>query len=468
MPPNFARDRYWPDRSAQRGGHPKEWERRRPKRRIYNNDQPPLYPSTLEQKLASPSIYHAAPFAHQASVVDTHHSKLINKKGGHHRWTMVQTFSALHREREYLLSVLQKTNGKAAKLVSLLAQADRKLDQYLVQSQSESSNQCGQSYPSVVSSNIPFINNANSKRTSGFAKEIKHERIKCRKFRGKLKRIEAQERAILNNLGRVTWSIQAKEIWIAASEAQMAQLSPHMLEQPSNSIGNCAEGFIGHEWQDGNQYQQEWPSQYYETGSERDYQAPEGCNNFAIRASLSERWADRTSAIDSHSTYPQMEFIDRNTPEQAKPSDQGFADPHIYQQQSRSSESAHRGIPLLVSATNESNLHPDDLAASVALYSPFISPFEQHTDSNPETTSTSATHLFPPSEVLGTDRRASDANRVVDYWPKQIPRKRSRTRSLPANLIENHVKGDMLKEHSESEYLGYGIVGGGLGSVREE
>ncbi|MCJ1367290.1 hypothetical protein MMC16_006422 [Acarospora aff. strigata] len=95
----------------------------------------------------------------------------------------IRGFTDLHLERNYLLDSLQKANEQATRLARLLAHTQTKLHRSYVRE-----------------------------------KSVSHFKRQCKKLEQRLRECENTEKAILNNLGRVTWRIQATERWMDAEQ----------------------------------------------------------------------------------------------------------------------------------------------------------------------------------------------------------------------------------------------------------
>jgi len=92
-------------------------------------------------------------------------------------------FTDLQLERNYLLDSLQKADERATRLVRVLAHTQAKLDHSPIRD-----------------------------------KSVSHFKRQCNKLKQRLRECENAEKAILDNLGRVSWQIQATERWINAEQ----------------------------------------------------------------------------------------------------------------------------------------------------------------------------------------------------------------------------------------------------------
>ncbi|KAI9875167.1 MAG: hypothetical protein M1830_008807 [Pleopsidium flavum] len=126
-------------------------------------------------------------------------------------------FTELQLERNYLLDSLQKADEQATRLVRLLAHSRAKLYQSPVHDRS-----------------------------------ISHSKRQCNKFKQRLRECENEEKAVLNNLGRVSWQIQATERWMDAEQYSVVKGKDQVSELSQDArimtLDPCSPAFQPQTW----------------------------------------------------------------------------------------------------------------------------------------------------------------------------------------------------------------------------
>lgn len=158
------------------------------RRRILEADR------TVSGAISLPSVDNTS-----RTVEHDHIPQVVNSRFGAH------TIADLQQQREYLLESLQKADHQATRLVRQLVHTQAKLDHSSLRDQS-----------------------------------VSHLKRQCCKLGQRLKHCESTERGILDELGRVSWQIQATGRWIGAEQYRSTGTAEHGILQATQDLQTMA------------------------------------------------------------------------------------------------------------------------------------------------------------------------------------------------------------------------------------